>query len=384
LAAQLTPLELASGIVTGGSRSIELTGPAGAPAELLRAATLEALRHTPCMVSFSGGVDSSLVLSAATQAARRNGLPDPIPITWRFGAAPQARESDWQERVVAELGLRDWVRLVAAPGELDLVGPVASSVLARHGVRHPANAFLHMPLLQRAHGGTLLTGVGGDQVLGLWRWRVAAAVLRRELPPRPRGALAVALARAPLAIRARVQLRIEPVRSPWLWPEHDRSVQTAYAREVAAEPSTWSGRIAWQAGRRDLTLGLQTLELLAADAGASVAHPLLDVRFLSALAAAGGRLGIGDRAATIDGLLGEVLPAALRGRRDKALFDGVYWQAPARELMSHWDGEGVDPELVDVRALRSFWHAPMLRPRTAHLLQQAWLAESGQALDQRQ
>lgn len=374
MTAPLSALELASGIVTGGGYTRRLTRVTIAPGELLRAAVTPALRGGRCFVSFSGGIDSSLVLSAATQAARREGLPDPIPLTWRFADAPAAEESRWQEQVVAELGLDDWVRLTAETGEVDLVGPLAGRVLTRHGVLQPANAFLHVPLLERARDGTLLTGVGGDQVLGLWRWRAAAAVLRREWPLRPRTALTVALSRSPVAVRARLERRDATAHAPWLWPDSDRAVRSGYAREVASEPPTWPDRVAWQASRRHLALGLQSLDRLAADAGASIAHPLLDPDFLSGLATAGGRYGVGSRAATIAALLGDVLPVALQNRRTKAHFDEVFWQTPARELMRRWDGEGVDREIVDVVALRSLWREAPLHPRTAHLLQQVWLA----------
>ncbi len=132
--------------------------------------------------------------------------------------------------------------------------------------------------------------------------------------------------------------------------------------------------MAWQSGRRQLALGLLSLDRLAADTGAEIAHPLLDPGFVSALATAGGRYGIGSRAATIAALLGDDLPAALQGRRSKALFEEVFWQAPARELMCRWDGEGVDREIVNAITLRSLWRGATLHPRTAHLLQQAWLA----------
>jgi len=370
----LTALELASGVVTGG-RSPLLAATSTAPSDALRAAVLPALQRPPCLVSFSGGIDSSLVLSAATQAARRHALPDPVPITWRFTAAPRAEESAWQEQIVSELGLADWVRLPASPGELDFVGPVATGVLRRHGVLYPANSFLHGPMLQRARGGTLLTGIGGDQVLGLWRWRTAAAVRRGDLPRlTPRCALAVAHARAPLQLRAWRQRRTEPLDTPWLRPGPRREVHDHYAREQASEPRTWPGRVSWQAGRRHLELGLHSLELLAADADAVVTHPLLDPQFLSALATHGGRYGVGNRLATIDALLPDVAPDAIRQRRTKAIFNEVFWQDPAQELTAGWNGAGVDPRMVDPEGLRAAWQAQQPDTRTAGLLQAIWLS----------
>jgi asparagine synthase (glutamine-hydrolysing) len=375
--APLRPLELASGIVTGGAPVVlpdTPSVPGTSISDLLRAAVAPSLRAGRCFVSFSGGVDSSIVLSAATQVARREGLADPIPLTWRFTGAPAAEESRWQERVIAELGLADWVRLTAAPGELDLVGPLAERVLRSHGVLHPANAFLHLPLLEHARGATLLTGVGGDQVFGGWRWREAAAVLRGERRLSARSALTVARSRLPVALRVGLERQDDSGGSPWLWPRAERAVRYAVARDSAAEPPDWRARVAWQAGRRDLALGRRSLELLALDVGAAIAHPLLDPGFLAGLAAAGGRHGLGNRATTIAALLADLMPGALAGRSDKADFQDVFWEEPSRALMARWDGEGVDTGIVDAAALRAIWRGPEPAARTAHLLQSVWLA----------
>jgi asparagine synthase (glutamine-hydrolysing) len=81
---------------------------------------------------------------------------------------------------VRALPVTDWIRL-PADDDLDFVGPVATDVLRRHGLLHPANAYFHAPLLREAAGGTLLTGVGGDQVLGD---SYPDAVLRHRLKAR--------------------------------------------------------------------------------------------------------------------------------------------------------------------------------------------------------
>ena len=59
------------------------------PRAALEAVVLRALLRPPCLVSFSGGRDSSLVLAIASDVARRHGLPLPVPATNRFpGRAP--------------------------------------------------------------------------------------------------------------------------------------------------------------------------------------------------------------------------------------------------------------------------------------------------------
>ena len=162
----------------------------------------------PCLVSFSGGHDSSLVLAIAVSVAWRRGSPLPVPITWRFPDVPATTESAVQEAVVTALGLSDWV-ILPARDELDLVGPVARRVLLRHGLQYPPNTFLHAPLLERAAGGSFLTGVGGDQVLGGWARPRRPWALRRRNSDRP---------------------------FPWLWPPVARSVNRSLYVENRSMP----------------------------------------------------------------------------------------------------------------------------------------------------
>jgi hypothetical protein len=85
----------------------------------------------------------------------------------------------------------------------------------------------------------------------------------------------------------------------------------------------------------------------------------------------------GDRRATLEALLGSLLPRALAGRDTKALFDEVFWAGGAGRLAGTWDGAaGIDAPLVDAQTLREIWSQPRPDPRTALLLQQV-------ALDQR-
>ena len=369
---ELTPIEVACGTALGLCSPTPQPPPATAgPLAALEAAVEPALRRPPCLVSFSGGIDSSLVLAVAVRLARRRGLPEPVPITWRFTGAPAAEESRWQELVVAALEIGDWERPTAS-GELDLVGPVAQRVLARHGLLHPANAFLHEPLLQRAAGGALLTGIGGDQVLGLWRGRVLADVFaRRRRPPR-RLPLMLARACAPAAVLAARERRLAPA-WPWLRAPARRQATRALARERAAEPAGWAPHLSWQLSRRDTVMFAATLRRLADAAGAAVVSPLLEPRFVAAVARVGGRLGYGDRRATIAALFGDVLPPALLGRRDKAIFDEVFWGETTRMLTRSWGGAAVDARLVDRDALQAEWSTGEPNIRTALLVQQVWL-----------
>jgi asparagine synthase (glutamine-hydrolysing) len=181
-------------------------------------------------VSFSGGRDSSAVLAVATAVARREGLPAPVPVTHRFPAAAETHESEWQEQVVAHLRLDDWVRIEAG-GDLDCVGPVATESLRRHGLLWPCNAYFHVPILATATGGSLLTGVGGDEAFVPSTWARALDVLGGGVRLRPRDPLHVGLALAPQVVKRAAVRRGLPEFGEWLHP--------AARRRVRAGRATW-------------------------------------------------------------------------------------------------------------------------------------------------
>ncbi|HEX8207836.1 MAG TPA: asparagine synthase-related protein [Solirubrobacteraceae bacterium] len=379
-----TPLEVASGVVVGEAPAAAPPDAGGglSPRQALERLVLPALLRPPCLVSFSGGRDSSLVLTIAAHVARREGLPLPSPITVRVADAPAAQEDWHQQTLLHHLGLTDqWIRLDVPQGEFDWVGPVAGRVLRRHGLLWPPNAFFHAPLFEQARGGSLLTGVGGDQMMATWRSARAMQVVSGRARPAPRDALHVGLAFAPRAVRAAVRRRRDDVPS-WLRPPVARDVMRRRAAEDASEPRRWDRRLPWVERRRILAATRWSLALIAADSGTHVAHPLADPLFVGALARAGGAGGLGDRRAIINMLLSDLLPDVLLGRADKALFQEVFFSAPFREFVRTWDGRGVDPALVDVERLRAEWAQEVPHSRTALVLQAAWLsAQGGEAVD---
>ncbi|HEY1358343.1 MAG TPA: asparagine synthase-related protein [Thermoleophilaceae bacterium] len=375
----LRPLEVASGIALGEEPDAEPL-PAIArgltPRVALEQAVVPALERPPCVVSFSGGRDSSAVLAVATHVARREGLPLPIPATLRFPGVPEADESSWQELVLRHLGLGDWHR-TQVTDEFEVMGPEAVSALRRHGVLMPLNSYGHAPLLRVAAGGSLLTGFDGDGLFGSWRWHRAASIRGLRTRPRPRDGLTVGLAAAPRRVRAAWLSRRERLPSlSWLHPHVEQAVSRAWTLDRASEPASWKRRIEWYARQRAILLPQRSLELLARDSDTQLVHPFVDRGFLAALSRTGGRSDYAaPRTVWMRSLFADLLPEKVVTRRDKAEMEAVLVGEGARRFADDWDGTGVDEELVHVDALREAWRRGEWLSMT--LLHVAWLASNG-------
>jgi len=350
-------------------------GSAAAAFAALEEAVLPAVLASPCVVSFSGGKDSALVLAVAARVARREGLPLPIPVSWRFPGISRADESPWQDRILAELRIVDRVVLTAGD-ELDLVGPVAQSLLRRHGVVYPANLHLHEPILTDARGGAMLTGLGGDQVLTCWS---AAG----RVPVR-RTARAVA-ARGPGWVRASAAAMSRSGSFgaaaggdyPWLRRDAARRVMRDWLDEWAGRPDRPDRRLWWESRRRRLTVAADNLASLGADHAATVVNPLLDRAFHASLVSsvpAGVRL---DRSALIRLICGDRIPPVVDQHRPKGWFRDVFVRTPTLTLAREWDGRGADVSLVDPAVLADLWRGAPFPPGTGSLLQQAWVHHAG-------
>ena len=378
----MTPLELVSGMVRG----IDPTAtplPAAPPGLTTRAALEEvvrrALQRPPCVVSFSGGRDSSAILAVAAHVARREGLPLPIPVTLRFPGSPDAQEDSWQELVLRHLRIEDWVRL-PFDDELDALGPYAQAVLERHGLLWPPNAHAHLPIAAQAPGGTVITGVGGDELLTpdplcLRVNQVMGGQARLER----RDVLRLAAFFGPKPIRRagmRHRLRGVPPR-PWLRSEAQRAVTDDEVNCLLAEPLRWDAAIdqAWWRTRY-LRMGAFSLEQVASVYHTAVCNPFADAPVLAAIVREGGRTGFQSRTAAMQHLVGDLLPEQLTSRPSKAEFTGAFWNRHSAAFAAEWDGSGVDSDLVDVAKLRQMWLGMEGTPdfRTLALLQSAWLA----------
>jgi len=379
----LSTLDIAAGMVlphaskggTRGTRRHPNAAGVWTPREALEAAILPALHRPPCLVSFSGGRDSAAVLATATALARREGLPDPVPATNLFASEQDADESAWQELLVHHLELADWIR-IEYTNDLDLIGPYAQRVLRAHGLLWPANVHFHLPLLEAARAGSLLTGIGGDELYMAARRLRSGAVLSRAVRPRPRDALSLAFAFAPRRLRKTVHARRATLEVPWLRRSAMRQVIDAFAAEAASEPRRLRERLAWWQELRYLKVGTASLDLIARETGTLILHPLLSPAFWAAVATAWGPHGFADRTEAARRLFGDLLPPKLVERESKTSYDKVFWTDRSRAFARQWDGSGVPLQWVDANELARHWTESNPSVPSSCLLQAAWLASA--------
>ncbi len=316
--------------------------------EVLEEHVRRALLRSPCIVSFSGGRDSSTILALATHVARRDGLPDPIPATLVFPDFPATHEEDWQRIVLDHLGINEWIRL-PFKHELELVGPVALDLLAQFGVLFPSNTHLHVPMMAKASGGSLLTGVGGDEVLdsrGHPLFRVVAGhrrLRRSDLRTLPRLA-------APPVLRRKVKAS-RPSRHgiTWLTEEAWALVGQRQAEQELPERLGTAMR-AWHADRYYCAL-VDSFAKLASVHDVSCVNPFLDRESLASLSHDAGAAGFVSRQSALQRYVGDLLPTQFLARTSKAKFDDPFHGPATNTAVHQWDGAGFPSELVDADLL---------------------------------
>jgi asparagine synthase (glutamine-hydrolysing) len=329
-------------------------------------------------VQFSGGRDSSLVLSIAERVARREGLPEPIAFTRVFPGIAEAEESSWQEQVIRFLGVSEWERF-SVEDQLDLVGPVAGPSLVRHGLLWPPMLHLRVLDLERARGGAMLDGEGGDELFGPGRLAPVRAAVGGRLSPTPRNMAKVAVALSPRTLRraAYRHLYRSKLELPWLRPVARRQLERAVAADHAAEPADWRRAVLRHLTMRGVALYLDNSAGLAAEADVLDRHPLLEAPVVAAVASAGRHIGFRNRTVAMQTLFGDLLPEAVLARTTKARFNRAVFQVHSRQFAAQWDGRGVDPELVDPEVLHRTWSDEEVNGLSFALLQACWLAARG-------
>jgi asparagine synthase (glutamine-hydrolysing) len=343
-------------------------------AALLR--TIRACMRPTTFVEFSGGVDSSLVLCAAARVARETGSELPVPVTLRFPGYDETDERWYQAAVIEALGLRDWIVLEDV-AHVDYLSAESQRELRAGGLAVSPRLHGRVWWLERltAGDGALLSGEGGDEVLGpaplapLYR-AGRSLVTRTNVGPNLRVA----------GRWARAQTGPWDRRIGFEFPEYltpmglERAV--ALLGEVRGQRSF---RVASALERhrtsRSMSLMLSQLEEQSARFGLSYSAPLLDHGFMHRLSAIPDRHFLG-RSYLLEKYFADLVPEVVLRRRTKAYFRGVCFGEQSLAFAARWNGEGVPTDLVDSTRLRACWQGAH-DARSSLLLQAAWLATEG-------
>ena len=330
----------------------------------------------PTYVLFSGGRDSSAVLATAASVARREGLPDPVPVTMRHPESPESLETSWQELVLRHLKIDDH-HVVEMHGEQNLLGEVGTEAIRRRGPIWPAAVQGQGALYQHFDCGVVISGEGGDMALDGHRAGQVRAALERP----GRAALRKGLVALRPAVLTRESLRSELSQSDAgvpRWLRHaGRQAFIDAAVAMAALPLRWDDTIRMLRRCRAFTVGIANFEAGLAEYGSVSVNPLADVAFVDALARDGGAFGWGDRTAVFRRLFGDLLPDKVLARSTKAAFNSTRWGEQERQFAREWDGHGFDEDWIDAEALRSEWLAERPHPISGFLLQVAWAISQG-------
>ena len=380
----LSPIDVYAGHPFGLGPAVTFDRPpVDDPLEALRAALRPALERTPCLIAFSGGRDSSLLLALAADLAAREGLPAPVAITHRYPGDEPATESSWQELVMDALRRRglpvDWE--CRDPGvDVDVIGPLATALLRKHRAPlFPAVVGPDMLLTSAATGGALVTGDYGDEVLGGHRAVLLRSVWRRRGRQMSTSTWSAVARAAPLGpVRAHL-IRTRPIDAPWLRPAVQEEVRALRASEALRQPFASDASVRMVLRYRAVVLSAATFRGIASINRCHLFAPLGDPAFVDALARVGGRFGRLSRADAMRLLAGDLLPPGVHTRAQKAYFNRSRFGSATRAFAMTWNHAGIDPDLVDPEALRTEWLSDEPSIATAMLLQQAWLATHGVA-----
>jgi asparagine synthase (glutamine-hydrolysing) len=326
----------------------------------------------PAVAELSGGFDSSSVVCMAAHLIRSGSVParQLVPVTY---AVPGSADARFVSEIERWCGV---TALTLSTRDHPIIGPACGdSALPEASPLQGAAAAVALDAGARV----FLTGQGGDLVMGNWfddSLQVAAAL--RQFQPRRAWQEALAWSRV---LRMPVYGIVRRGLRAWLSPASFAGVATTDTAYAIAQTSMvprfcagWSPGAshamdvaAWREAppeRRqhwlalDRTRALRALQRPEAMAAIDYTHPYSHrplVEFLMAIPAAV-LCGPGEPRRLMRRALADLWPAALRGRRSKALFGGVYCDALRRLAVSLPDVKSwrvVEHRWVDPASLAS-------------------------------
>jgi hypothetical protein len=343
------------------------------------------LTDQPCYVELSGGCDSSLVLSAAVVACQRAQHEPPVSMTFRFPLVPEMDESEYQDAVLGFLGLAPGLTFQIT-NEFDLLGPSAQKGLKIFGPVCPAPIFSHVDLLRTLPPGLLLSGEGGDEVLGPRR----IAGITRAIGAAKQGQVR-AVAGNLLNVLGPKQLRRARLRRRQLtqsidWIDSDevtRALTEGFQWNVN-EP-LWPKRFPPHYLKSEgAQFGFHQLTEVRRWTGHRFFAPLMDPNFVQAVADLTPIFTPRDRRTVLNHHFARNLPDLVLNRTSKAVFQPVYFNTYSKEFARSWSGQTSDP-LVNGPNLQRYLlqdDVHQIYNLVFLLLQQAWLESEKITLSQ--
>jgi asparagine synthase (glutamine-hydrolysing) len=305
-------------------------------------------------------------------------------VTLVFPGSDEAEETEWQRLVLDRLGLEDWVRLEFGD-ELDAIGPIAQEVMGRHGLVWPFNVHFHLPIMEAARGGSVVTGFAGDELgISTTVSRPERMLVDRSVQS-PRDVAAIAYRLGPRPPRwprefARAGRQIDEMNITWLTRRGRMALRSAFASDALLVPG-WERILRdnlWRS--RYFQVCKRNFQVVADHYDVAMCHPFVEPLVIQALGRAGGFAGLRDREQILDLLAGDLLPPEVITRQSKAVFGNSLWTDTAKGFARGWSGRGLDERLVDPEAVRRAWTAePLPAILSTTMLQAAWLAENGGA-----
>lgn len=380
---RLSPLEKALGLPIEQNRY----RPADSRPELLEESAREALEgviedaivsgNGHLAVMFSGGRDSSAVLAVATAVCRRLGADDPLPVTATYPQDPDTDEWDWREVVLKHLGLSKAVEIEITTERRMLSSRTLAS-LDSWGVVWPPAVYTQSLYFGSAPRAVFLTGEGGDGVLEGGRI-TPLTLVRQDFPRVSRSLLrSAAEALAPDVVHQAFERRafVNGRSLPWLRTTKRQVI--ARSLDFRRDPLHWGTGRFRVAGQRSVQLVVANSRFAAKLVGTDLRHPLLDDRFVAAIARDGGKWGYRGRTDVFRHLFGDLLPDRILARTTKAAFNTSRWGDDERDFAAGWTGQGIDLDLIDPDFLRNEWSGHSPHPVAQFLIHEAWLASVSQ------